>query len=78
MAVTLVLRLLHGPLALDELVGYAEIVATGESRPIRGLADLLAVARAASMVGSIEDVRGAPGPDHSAPPILPPTSEAAP
>jgi hypothetical protein len=46
--VTLVLRLLREPLRADRLVGHAEIVATGESHPIRGVEDLLAVAHAAS------------------------------
>jgi hypothetical protein len=48
--VTLVLRLLREPLRSDRLVGHAEIVATGASHPIRGVEDLLAVARAASDV----------------------------
>jgi hypothetical protein len=48
--VTLVLRLLRGPLHDDLLVGHAEIVATGASHPIRGLDDLIAVAHAASEI----------------------------
>lgn len=48
MTVTIVLRLLRGPLREEALVGHAEIVATGESRAIRGTEDLLAVARAAA------------------------------
>lgn len=52
MTVNLVLRLLREPLRADRLVGHAEIVATGESHPIRDVEDLLAVARAASDVPS--------------------------
>lgn len=48
MTVTLVLRLLRGPLAQNQLVGHAEIVATGVSHPVRGTADVIAVARAAA------------------------------
>lgn len=47
MVVTLVLRLLPGPLEEGELVGHAEVVATGESVALRGVADLVDLARAA-------------------------------
>jgi hypothetical protein len=48
MVVTLVLRLLPGPLEHGELVGRAEVVATGESVALRGVADLVDLARAAA------------------------------
>jgi hypothetical protein len=48
MVVTLVLRLLPGPLEHGELVGRAEVVATGESVPLRGVAHLVDLARAAA------------------------------
>ena len=58
MTVNLVLRLLREPLRADRLVGHAEIVATGESHPIRDVEDLLAVARAASDIPSPDTLTG--------------------
>lgn len=62
MTVTLVLRLLLGPLSDNELVGSAEIVATGESHPVRGTDDLIAVARAAARRTS-DPASGEPAPE---------------
>jgi hypothetical protein len=52
--VTLVLRLLPGPLQEGELVGHAEVVATGESVALRGVADLVDLARSASIAGAAQ------------------------
>ena len=78
MAVTLVLHLLRGPLAQDELVGHAEIVATSESRVIRSVDDLLTVARAASTIAGSEDGSMAAGTRPQDAPAAQPSDEGAP
>ena len=61
MAITLILRILPGPLAESELVGHAELVATGSSVAFRGAAELVALARAA-----VEEEAGARAVDEPA------------
>ena len=43
MRVSVVLRLLPGPLGEGEVVGQVEVVSTGEQVAVNGLAELLAV-----------------------------------
>jgi hypothetical protein len=47
MVVTVVLRLLPGPLESGEIVGHAQLVATGETVPVRSVSDLVGLARTA-------------------------------
>jgi hypothetical protein len=49
--VTVMLRLLPGPLDSGELVGHAEDVATGEVASIRGVGDVIEAALAAHRRG---------------------------
>ena len=46
MVVTVVLRLLPGPLDSGELIGHAEDVATGDVIPVRGPSDVVELALA--------------------------------
>jgi hypothetical protein len=55
---TVVLRLLPGPLEDGELVGEAEVIATGQVAYVRGAADIVGLMREA--VTSIE-AQSAPG-----------------
>jgi hypothetical protein len=61
--VTIVLRLLPGPLAAGELVGHAEVVATGASASVRNVSDLLVLARDAARI--VADPTARPDPDSS-------------
>lgn len=59
--VTLILRLLPGPLAHGELVGRAEVVATGEAASLRSVTDLMVLAQgAARRAADTEDARARP------------------
>ena len=72
MAITMILRVLPGPLADSQLVGHAELVATGESVPFRGMAELIALARLGAA-----DARDAGGDGRDAETLTLPTRDEA-
>ena len=56
MTVSVVLRLLPGPLVDGEVVGQVEVVATGERLPVNGLGELVSALVAAGRAGEGDDL----------------------
>jgi hypothetical protein len=53
MVITVVLRLLAGPLESGDLVGHVEDVSTGATESVRGAAEIVAFARQAAAGGGL-------------------------